>query len=402
MWLSHPNEWPVCISGRLTRIKNAPSNAPNTLLQVGLIVEACVGVLRPRLETLQKFFERQIAIDPRVQSEAGEVNAHIDEGALRMHPLFSEGCHAELKSGLLRLKHRGHLVGQAAPGIGELSSELREELIPKRRTLPISVEGSKASTSSHKHNNRRRHGSMVTEPTPVDQSANDRCTEHPLLPESGLAQVTQNSLTIAVMETVNLWYTLAMMNGYARVSTADQSLDRQVDELKAAGAERIYSEVGSGKKGADRPKWDELLRSLRPGDTLMVTELSRLGRSTSQLSTLADDLAKGGIDLRILNLGIDTSTSGGRLVYTIISGVAEMERNLLIERTNSGLAAARARGRKGGRKREFSPKAVRKAQELYDKGDLSVTEIARLAGVSRQTLYRYLDVSSSQESASVG
>lgn len=96
--------------------------------------------------------------------------------------------------------------------------------------------------------------------------------------------------------------------------------------------------------------------------------------------------------LRILNLGIDTGTPAGKLVYSIIAAVAEMERDLLIERTNSGLAAGRARGRKGGRKREFSPAAVRKAQEQYDKGELSVTEIARLAGVSRQTLYRYLDV----------
>lgn len=187
-----------------------------------------------------------------------------------------------------------------------------------------------------------------------------------------------------------------MINGYARVSTAEQSLDRQIDELKAAGAERIYSEIGSGKKGAARPQWEELLRSLRPGDILVVTELSRLGRSTSQLSSLADELAAGRVDLRILNLGIDTSTSHGRLIYTIISGVAAMERDLLIERTNSGLAAARARGRKGGRKREFSPAAVRRAQDRYDKGELSVTEIARLAGVSRQTLYRYLEIDSSR------
>jgi DNA invertase Pin-like site-specific DNA recombinase len=188
--------------------------------------------------------------------------------------------------------------------------------------------------------------------------------------------------------------------GYARVSTADQSLDRQVDELTAAGAEMIYAEVGSGKKGADRPKWDELLRSLRQGDILMVTELSRLGRSTSQLSALADDLTERKVSLKILNLGIDTGTPAGKLVYSIIAAVAEMERDLLVERTNSGLAASRARGRKGGRKREFSPAAVRKAQEQYDRGDLSVTEIARLAGVSRQTLYRYLDITGGESSRS--
>jgi DNA invertase Pin-like site-specific DNA recombinase len=180
--------------------------------------------------------------------------------------------------------------------------------------------------------------------------------------------------------------------GYARVSTGEQSLDRQKDELMAAGTEMVYSEVGSGKKGAVRPQWEELLRSLRSGDTLVVTELSRLGRSTSQLSALADDLSDRGISLRILNLGIDTGTPSGKLVCSIIAAVAEMERDLLIERTNSGLAASRARGRKGGRKREFGPAAVRRAQDRYDKGDLSVTEIARLAGVSRQTLYRYLDV----------
>src|SRR5450759_3301450 len=180
--------------------------------------------------------------------------------------------------------------------------------------------------------------------------------------------------------------------GYARVSTTEQSLDRQQDELTAAGAEMVYQEVGSGKKGAPRPQWDELLRSLRQGDTLMVTELSRLGRSTSQLSQLADDLSDRGIALRILNLGIDTGTPSGKLVYQIIAAVAEMERELLIERTNSGLAASRARGRKGGRKREFSPAAVRRAQEQYDRGEMSVTEIARVAGVSRQTLYRYLSI----------
>ena len=179
--------------------------------------------------------------------------------------------------------------------------------------------------------------------------------------------------------------------GYARVSTPDQSMVRQEDELVAAGVETIYSDVGSGKRDAPRPGWDECLRALRNGDTLVVTELSRLGRSTSQLSRLSDDLKDRGVALRILNLGIDTGTPAGKLVYSIIAAVAEMERDLLIERTNSGLAASRARGRKGGRKREFSPADVRKAQKLYDARELSVSDIARTMGVSRQTLYRYLD-----------
>lgn len=187
---------------------------------------------------------------------------------------------------------------------------------------------------------------------------------------------------------------------YCRVSTADQNLDRQQDEVRAAGADRVYSDVASGKKGANRPGWDECLRSLRAGDTLVVTELSRLGRSTSQLAALADELAERGIALRIMNVGVDTGTSAGRLVFDIIAAVSQMERELLIERTQSGLRAARARGRKGGRKREFSPAAVRTAQERYDRGELSVAEIARLAGVSRQTLYRYLDITKHQTSRS--
>lgn len=181
---------------------------------------------------------------------------------------------------------------------------------------------------------------------------------------------------------------------YARVSTADQSLERQTDELSAAGADEVRTEVASGKKDALRPVWDELMRSLRQGDTLMVTELSRLGRSTSQLAALSDDLNERGVSLKILNLGVDTGTPAGKLVYSIIAAVAEMERSLLVERTNSGLAAARARGRNGGRKREITDKEIRRAQKLYDARELTVSEIARTVGCSRQTLYRYLNTKS--------
>lgn len=181
-----------------------------------------------------------------------------------------------------------------------------------------------------------------------------------------------------------------MIVGYARVSTSEQSLSRQQDELLAAGAERVFAETGSGKKGAVRPQWEECLRLLRSGDTLVVTELSRLGRSTGQLAQLADDLAERGVGLRILNLGLDTTTPAGKLVYSIVAAVAQMERDLLIERTTSGLAAARARGRKGGRRRSTTPAQVAKMQDLYDKRELTVSEIARVVGVSPSTVHRYI------------
>ena len=143
-----------------------------------------------------------------------------------------------------------------------------------------------------------------------------------------------------------------MIIGYVRVSTKDQSLDRQRDELTGAGCEQVHEEYARGKRGALRPVWDETVRHLGRGDTVVVTELSRLGRSTAELAALADDLQQRGVALRILNLGVDTGTPAGKLVYAIIAAVAEMERALLVERTMSVLAAARARGRNGGRKAE--------------------------------------------------
>jgi DNA invertase Pin-like site-specific DNA recombinase len=178
--------------------------------------------------------------------------------------------------------------------------------------------------------------------------------------------------------------------GYARVSTAEQSLDGQRDELAKAGCERIAEESASGKRGAVRPIWDETVRHLRTGDTLVVTELSRLGRSTSELAALAHDLQERGVGLRILSLRIDTSMPAGALGYRIISAVAEMERDLLIERTMRGLAAAKARGRHGGRRPKLDTKKLRTAQALRDEGTLTMAEIAEQVGVSRNTLYRNL------------
>lgn len=125
--------------------------------------------------------------------------------------------------------------------------------------------------------------------------------------------------------------------GYARVSTPEQSLDRQLDELKAHGCDRIFSEAASGQRGAHRPEWARALAHLRAGDKLVVTELARLGRNVGDLGQLLDQLEEQGIGLQFLNLAIDTRTAAGRLVFTMIAAVAAMERELLIERTQSGL-----------------------------------------------------------------
>jgi DNA invertase Pin-like site-specific DNA recombinase len=183
--------------------------------------------------------------------------------------------------------------------------------------------------------------------------------------------------------------------GYARVSTKDQSLDRQRDELKDAGCDVVHEETASGKRGAQRPVWDETIRNLRSGDTLVVVELSRLGRSTAELAALADELQERGVALRILNPGIDTGTPAGKLVYAIIAAVAEMERALLIERTKSGLEAARERHKHlGGRRPKLTQAKIKAARAMRDSGELTMGEIAEHYGISRNTLYRNLSEAS--------
>lgn len=187
---------------------------------------------------------------------------------------------------------------------------------------------------------------------------------------------------------------MSQLIGYARVSTPDQNLDRQIDELRAHGCERIFSEATSGKRGADRPQWQACLAHLRGGDTLVVVELSRLGRNTGDLGRLLDHLDEHRVGLRILNLGVDTATPAGRLVFTIVGAVAAMERELLIERTQSGLAAARARGRVGGRRRSFTAAQEREARRLYETRQMTMDQIARAVGSSSSTIYRYLNLES--------
>lgn len=181
------------------------------------------------------------------------------------------------------------------------------------------------------------------------------------------------------------------MIGYARVSTADQTADSQHDALTAAGCKRIYTDVASGKL-ARRPQLDLLLdHAADRGDIIVITKLDRLGRSVAHLVELAGVLADRGIDLRVLHQGIDTTTPGGRLTFHILASIAEFERDLISERTRDGLAAARARGRKGGRRPALSPAKVEHARKLRDGGEHTMTAIAEIVGCSRATLYRALD-----------
>jgi DNA invertase Pin-like site-specific DNA recombinase len=133
------------------------------------------------------------------------------------------------------------------------------------------------------------------------------------------------------------------------------------------------------------------LTYLRAGDTLIITKLDRLGRSVKNLKAITDELAHRDVALRVLSQGIDTSTPGGRLFFHLLAAIAEFEHDLIVERTHDGLAAARARGRKGGRKPKMTPTRITQARAMYDAGELTVQQIADTLGVSRPTIYRHLD-----------
>ena len=178
--------------------------------------------------------------------------------------------------------------------------------------------------------------------------------------------------------------------GYARVSTGEQTLDLQLDALATAGCAKTFTETASGAK-ADRPVLAEVLAYLRAGDTLVVWRLDRLGRSLPHLIQTLTHLADRGVGFKSLTERIDTTTPGGKLVFHVLGALAEFERDLTRERTHAGLAAARARGRVGGRPRKLAdPKQVALAQALYDGGQSDVATICRTLGVSRATLYRSL------------
>jgi len=180
--------------------------------------------------------------------------------------------------------------------------------------------------------------------------------------------------------------------GYARVSTKDQNLDLQIDALEKAGCEKIYREVASGGK-TERPELNDLLKNIRPKDVLVICKLDRLGRSLKHLVELGNDLAKKEVGLRSLNDPIDTTTAQGRLIFNIFGSLAEFERDIIKERTQAGLSAARSRGRHGGRPKGLSVQAETTAcaaEALYKEKKLSVQEIADKLGICKSTLYTYL------------
>lgn len=183
-----------------------------------------------------------------------------------------------------------------------------------------------------------------------------------------------------------------MRVGYARVSTKEQSFNLQVDALKKAGCEQLFTEVASGAK-TTRPILDDLLSRLRAGDVLVIWKLDRLGRSLKHLVSLTTELMERQIGLISLNDPIDTTTPQGRLVFNIFASLAEFERDLIRERTQAGLKAARARGRKGGRPGGLPKQAKTKAmaaETLYKEGKLSVQAICDQLNISKPTLYTYL------------
>lgn len=177
--------------------------------------------------------------------------------------------------------------------------------------------------------------------------------------------------------------------GYARVSTLDQNLSLQLDALRQAGCARIFEDKASGIK-ASRPGLEEALNYLRPGDTLVVWKLDRLGRSLKNLIELIGTLNSKGIGFKSLQENIDTMTSGGKLIFHIFSSLAEFERDIIRERTKAGLAAARARGRKGGRPKALNQEKVKMIKKLHADKSNSITSICKMFRISRPTLYTYL------------
>jgi DNA invertase Pin-like site-specific DNA recombinase len=181
-----------------------------------------------------------------------------------------------------------------------------------------------------------------------------------------------------------------MLIGYARVSTDEQNLDLQLSALNQAGCEQIYTDKVSGTK-ANRPGLTNALSHLRPGDTFVVWRLDRLGRSLRHLIDTVTDLQEEGVEFKSITEAIDTTTSGGRLVFNIFASLAEFEREIIRERTKAGLTAARARGKTGGRPKALTEKQVQMLNNLAADRTNSIEDICRTLGISRMTYYRYVN-----------
>jgi DNA invertase Pin-like site-specific DNA recombinase len=180
--------------------------------------------------------------------------------------------------------------------------------------------------------------------------------------------------------------------GYARVSTQDQNLEMQLDALRKAGCQQIFQEKVSGIK-SDRPELAAMQQRMRKDDVVYIYKLDRLGRSLKHLLEIAGEFEKKGVGLISINDPVNTTTASGRLIFNIFASLAEFEKDLIRERTKSGLEAARARGRKGGRNRGLSKEAEKTAmlaQTLYGERKLGVNDIAKELSISKMTLYKYL------------
>ena len=180
-----------------------------------------------------------------------------------------------------------------------------------------------------------------------------------------------------------------MLIGYARVSTQDQRLDLQEDALRKAGCSRIFTEKATGAQ-RDRPELAKALFNAREGDTLVVWRLDRLARSTKQLIDTIENLKEREIHFRSLQEGIDTSTAMGHFVFVIMSGLAQFEKSLILERTKAGLASARARGKLGGRPKVITEADLKAAKALLADPNITVKEAAKRIHTSPATLYRYM------------
>ena len=181
-----------------------------------------------------------------------------------------------------------------------------------------------------------------------------------------------------------------MLVGYARVSTHDQNIDLQKDELAKAGCQRIFCDIISGVK-SERTGLNEAINYVREGDVLVVWKLDRLGRSLKHLINIVSELEKQKIGFKSLRENIDTTSSGGRLIFHVFGALAEFERELIKERTCAGLLAARSRGKKGGRPKIMDAKKIAMAKTLYNDKKNSIGDICKTLKISKPTLYRYLN-----------